>query len=258
MRSPAALRNLPTQLAVATKSPWVYTVQGVNPDSILHPRGRLSSLRAEFTTPASLNYELPRDGRPELAFAGRSNAGKSTLIGKLIGTSKLVRTSKTPGCTKTINLFALRGGGPGPPQSYLVDLPGYGFANERREAVREWTTIVRDYLEHRPFDLLRRAFVLVDSRHGLQRGDENILSILDRAGVSTQVILTKVDKVRPAELLKAVEGVCQSFLVHGSCYPVVHCVSARTGLGMVELADTIWHLSTESTRKTRHHPQRRR
>lgn len=258
MRAPAALRSLPTQLAVATKSPWVYTVQGVNPDSVLHPPGRLSSLRPEFVTPGSLNFELPRNGRPELAFAGRSNAGKSTLIGKLIGTSKLVRTSKQPGCTKTINMFALRGGGAGPPQSYLVDLPGYGFAREKREAVREWSAVVRGYLKERPCDVLRRAFVLVDSRHGLQRGDKHILSTLDESGVSTQVILTKVDKVQPAELLKAVEGVCQTFLVHQCCYPVVHCISARTGLGMAELSNTVWHLCTEPAHNARRHSQRRR
>lgn len=258
MRAPAVLRSLPVQLAVATKSPWVYTVQGVNPDAILHPPGRLSSLRGEFTSPESLNFELPRNGRPELAFAGRSNAGKSTLIGKIIGTSKLVRTSKQPGCTKTINFFALRGDGAGPPQSYLVDLPGYGFAREKREAVREWAAVVRGYLKERPCNVLRRAFVLVDSRHGLQRGDRHILSTLDESGVSTQIILTKVDKVQPAVLLKAVEGVCQSLLLHQSCFPVVHCVSARTGLGMAELTNTVWHLCSEPLQKTRQYPQRQR
>lgn len=237
---------------MATRSPWVYTVHGVDPDSVVHPTGRLSSLRAEFVTPAALNYELPSNGRPEMAFAGRSNAGKSTLIGTLLGSTKLVRTSKEPGCTKTINLFALRGGA-GPPQSYLVDLPGYGFAKERKQAVRQWNDVVKSYLEARPAEVLRRAFVLVDSRHGLQPGDEKILSMLDEAGVSNQVVLTKVDKVQPAELLKALESVCRAIIIRPSCYPAVHCISARTGLGMAELTNAVWHLSTEMRREGRRH-----
>ena len=239
MRSPAALRNLSGQLSVATPSPWVWVVNGVDPASALKAPSTRGSLRAEYVKPASLNHELPTAGRPELAFAGRSNAGKSTLVGELLGNPTLVRTSKSAGCTKTINFFALRDSS-GVSQSYLVDLPGYGFARQNKRAVRQWTSVVNGYLQGRERSVLQRTFVLVDSRHGLQPGDEHMLSILDCAGVPNQVILTKVDKVSPHGLLKSVEGVCQVVLAHPASLPIVHCVSAHRGLGMAELASTVW------------------
>lgn len=242
MRSPAALRQLTGQLSVATRSPWVWVVQGVDPESALAVPRTLTSLRPEYVAPASLKHELPTAGRPELAFAGRSNAGKSTLIGELLGNSTLVRTSKAPGCTKTVNFFALRNGGD-IPQSYLVDLPGYGFARQNKRAIRQWTGIVNDYLEGRPLTVLRRTFILVDSRHGLQPGDEHMLSVLDGANVLNQVVLTKVDKVSPHDLLRSIEGVCQAILAHPASVPVVHCVSAHKGLGMEELANTVGQLT---------------
>lgn len=242
MRSPAKLRQLSGQLSVGTRSPWVWVVNGMDPDAALHPLQTRGSLRPEYVTPASLKHELPTAGRPELAFAGRSNAGKSTLIGELLGDSKLVRTSKAPGCTKTINFFALRDGGD-VPQSYLVDLPGYGFARQNKRAVRQWTGAVNGYLGERPQAVLRRTFVLVDSRHGLQPGDEHMLSILDAANVPNQVVLTKVDKVSPGDLLKSVEGVCQAILARTASFPVVHCISTHKGLGIAELATTVWQLT---------------
>lgn len=239
MRAP--FKHLPTQLAIPTKSPWVYAVQGAN-TTVLHPRGRVDSFRAEYVSPASLNFSLPTNGRPELAFVGRSNAGKSTLIGELIGNSKIVRTSKDPGCTKTVNFFALQSDS-GLPHSYLVDLPGYGFARKKKQEVRQWAGVVQSYLTGRSSDVLRQAFVLVDSRHGLQRSDVEILSMLDLARVSNSVVLTKVDKVKPSDLLRAVEGVCQSVLIFPASCPVVHCISARKGLGMAELTNTVWHFT---------------
>lgn len=221
---------------------WV--VQGVNPDSALLPLRSRGSLRAEFATPASLKYELPTAGRPELAFAGRSNAGKSTLIGTLIGNSKLVRTSKAPGCTRTVNFFALRHDGD-LPHSYFVDLPGYGFAKQNKQAVRQWTGAVNGYLEGRSQTVLRRTFVLVDSRHGLQPGDKHMLSILNSAGVPNQVVLTKADKASPHDLFRSVEGVCQAVLTLPASFPVVHCISAHKGLGMVEFTNAVWQLAEE-------------
>ena len=156
-----------------------------------------------------------------------------------MGNPTLVRTSKSAGCTKTINFFALRDSS-GVSQSYLVDLPGYGFARQNKRAVRQWTSVVNGYLQGRERSVLQRTFVLVDSRHGLQPGDEHMLSILDCAGVPNQVILTKVDKVSPHGLLKSVEGVCQVVLAHPASLPIVHCVSAHRGLGMAELASTVW------------------
>lgn len=244
MRSPALFRGVSGHLSVATRSPWVWVVPGIDPDSVLHPPRRPGPVSAEYVTPASLKYELPTTGRPELAFAGRSNAGKSTLIGELLGTTKLVRTSKAPGCTKSVNFFALRGDRD-LPFLYLVDLPGYGFARQNKRAVREWTNAVNSYLGGRPDAVLRRTFVLVDSRHGLQPGDEHMLSILDEAGVPNQVVLTKIDKVSPHDLLKSVEGVCQALLTHPSSFPVVHCVSAQKGMGMAELNNTVWQFAQD-------------
>lgn len=244
MRSPATLRGFPGQLSVATKSPWVWVVQGVDPDSALYPPRRPEPLRAQYVPPSSLEHELPKAGRPELAFAGRSNAGKSTLIGELLGNSKLVRTSKAPGCTKTVNFFALRDGSD-LLHSYMVDLPGYGFARQNKRAVRQWTSTVNNYLEGRPQTILRRTFVLVDSRHGLQPGDEHMMSILDRARVPNQVILTKVDKVTPHDLVRSIEGVCQAILAYPATFPVVHCISAQQNLGMLELADTVRRAAEE-------------
>lgn len=240
MRSAAPLRSLSGQLGVATGSPWVWVVQGVNPDTVLPKSHPIPMFRAEYITPASLGHELPKAGRPEVAFSGRSNAGKSTLIGKLLGNPRLVRTSKAPGCTKNLNMFALRDGDV--LRSYLVDLPGYGFAKHNKRAVREWTGMVQGYLEGRPHAVLRRVFILVDSRHGIQPGDERMVSSLDNAQVPNQVVLTKVDKVSPRDLIRSVESVCQVILTHQSSLPVVHCVSAHKGFGMEEFANTVWSL----------------
>lgn len=242
MRPTAALGRLPTQLAVPTRSPWVYVLRGIEANLALPPSARVNGLRAEFITPESLKYKLPTDGRPEFAFIGRSNVGKSTLVGNLLKSSKLVRTSKVPGCTKTVNFFAIRAG-PGLPFSYLVDLPGYGFARHKREAVRQWTGIVRSYLGERSPKVLKRVFVLVDSRRGMQKEDQKVIEFLDDMGVSNQVVLTKIDKANPAELYRTIEGVFQSILLYPTTFPAVHCVSAHKELGVVELTNTMHSLA---------------
>lgn len=247
MRSRAPLRRLSGQLSVATSSPWVWVSQGVDPTSAIHapPRER-RSFRAEYVSPASLNHELPTAGRPEVAFCGRSNQGKSTLIGKLLGSPRLVRASKAPGCTRSVNYFALREGGGGvPPHAYLVDLPGYGFARESKKAVRGWNSTVMGYLEGRASSVLRRTFVLVDSRHGLQLDDEEMLSFLSEGGVENMVVLTKVEKASPAQLLRSLEGAFQVALRYPTTVPAVHCVSAHKGLGMDEFSNTLFRLTAD-------------
>lgn len=241
MRPSSTISRLPTVLAVPTKSPWVYGVRGVDTSPALCPPGQLDGFRAEFVTPASLNYVLPTKSRPELAFIGRSNVGKSTLVGKLLRNPGLVRTSKEPGCTTTVNFFALRNGRR-PPHAYVVDLPGYGFARQKKEAIQRWEEIVNSYLSSRSRQVLQRTFVLVDSRHGIQCVDEEMLSFLNDAGVSNQVVLTKVDKVRPAQLLKAIESVCQSIILFPATCPTLHCVSALQDIGMMELINTMCSL----------------
>ncbi|CAM9622166.1 unnamed protein product [Ectocarpus fasciculatus] len=247
MRSSAALRRVRGQLSVATSSPWVWVATGVDPASAIHPpsRKRGSPLRGEYVSPASLNHELPTAGTPEVAFIGRSNQGKSTLVGKLLGNPKLVRASKAPGCTKTVNYFALRegGGAAESPQAFLVDLPGYGFARESKRTVRGWNQAVGSYLEGRSSSVLRRTFVLVDGRHGLQSDDEQMLSFLSSRDVENMVILTKVDKASPAQLVQSLEGAFQLAIHHPATLPVVHCISAHKGQGMAEFENTLYGVS---------------
>ncbi len=135
---------------------------------------------------------LPDADRVEVAFAGRSNVGKSSLINALTGRRSLARSSSTPGRTREINYFDLGG------SVYLVDLPGYGFAKAPKALARRWQELMRGYLAGRPS--LRRAFVLIDARHGVKAVDEEIMALLDRTAVPFQIVLTKTDKARPAEL----------------------------------------------------------
>lgn len=145
-----------------------------------------------------------------------------------------------------MNYFALREGGrDAPPHAYLVDLPGYGFARESKRAVREWNSTVMGYLEARASSVLRRTFLLVDSRHGLQEDDEEMMAFLSGGGVENMVVLTKVEKASPAQLLKSVEGVLQAALLCPATVPVVHGVSAHKGLGMDEFSNTLFRLTAD-------------
>jgi len=140
---------------------------------------------------------LPPEGLPEIAFAGRSNVGKSSLINALVNQKNLARTSNTPGRTQEINFFDLSGYG------FLVDLPGYGYAKETKTKVMSWNNLIRDYLRGR--SVLRRVFVLIDSRHGVKKTDIEIFELLSESAVSFQVVLTKTDKIKKAEVEKCLE-----------------------------------------------------
>ncbi|CAM9435069.1 unnamed protein product [Hapterophycus canaliculatus] len=243
MRSPAQLGRLGGQLSVATSSPWVWVSKGLDPRSAIHPPSRRrGSLRAEYVSPASLNHELPMAGRPEVAFIGRSNQGKSTLVGKLLRNPKLVRSSKAPGCTRMVNYFALRERSEDEPKMFLVDLPGYGFARESKRAFRGWNLSVNTYLEGRASSVLRKTFVLVDARHGLQPDDEQMLSFLSSRDVQNMVVLTKVDKAAPAQLLRSLEEVFQIAVHNPATSPIVHGVSALKGLGLAEFENTVYKI----------------
>jgi GTP-binding protein len=167
-------------------------------DSPLHP-DNVEAGRKLFARPATFRLgvakldQLPPAGAPEVAFAGRSNVGKSSLINALTGQGSLARTSNTPGRTQQINLFDLSGGG-----LVLVDLPGYGFAQAPKDLVDRWTRMVFAYLRGRPN--LRRVCLLVDARHGLKKNDEEVIELLGRAAVPFQLVLTKADLVRAADL----------------------------------------------------------
>lgn len=183
---------------------------------------------------ASIDQIPPNMRLPEVAFVGRSNVGKSSLLNALTGQNSLARTSKTPGCTRQINFFSLAD------HLMLVDLPGYGYAKASKKEVKGWNQMILDYLTGRPN--LSRVFVLVDSRHGIKPGDRDIMSILDDFAVSYQIILTKTDKQKQSEIEKIVETIRQLELEHTALHPEVLVSSAREKTGIGELRNVITQL----------------
>jgi GTP-binding protein len=171
---------------------------------------------------------LPAPDRPEVCFAGRSNVGKSSLINALTGRKALARASNTPGRTQEINYFALGGAQDG--AGYLVDLPGYGYANAPLEKVAKWQDLLRRYLAGRV--TLARAYVLIDARHGVKAVDHEIMTLLDRSAVSFQVVITKADKPRPGEMARTLEAVKADLGKHPAAYPEIIVTSSEKGDGL--------------------------
>ncbi len=174
---------------------------------------------------------LPPADRLEVCFAGRSNVGKSSLINALTGRKALARTSNTPGRTQEINYFALG------THSYLVDLPGYGFARAPVKVVERWQTLLKAYLAGRA--TLRRAFVLVDMRHGVKDVDHQIMDLLDRAAVTFQVVLTKADKIGAQDREKTLAQTRAALARHAAAYPELIVTSSEKGDGLATLRATI-------------------
>jgi GTP-binding protein len=172
---------------------------------------------------------LPQDGRPEVAFAGRSNVGKSSLINALTGRTSLARVSVTPGRTRELNFFTLGKDA----VLYLVDMPGYGYARAPKSEIKGWTRLIRDYLKGRRE--LKRVFLLIDARHGIKPNDEETMTAMDEAAVSYQVVLTKADKPKAAELEAIKAKVAEKLAKHPAAYPQVLTTSARLGSGIPEL-----------------------
>jgi GTP-binding protein len=174
---------------------------------------------------------LPEADRPEIAFAGRSNVGKSSLLNALVRQRGLARTSNTPGRTQELNFFA-----PADVRLYLVDMPGYGFAKAPMDKVTAWTRLVKDYLKGRP--TLKRVFLLIDARHGLKPLDCEIMTLLDEAAVSYQVVLTKVDKINSLAHAAAVAATSNALAARAAAFPDVLATSAARdrGMGLLRVA----------------------
>lgn len=178
---------------------------------------------------------LPGDDRVEVCFAGRSNVGKSSLINALTGRKGLARASNTPGRTQEINYFTLA------ESHYLVDLPGYGFANAPLPVIEKWQKLLKRYLSGRAS--LRRAFVLIDSRHGVKAVDDEIMSLLDSSAVTFQVVMTKADKVKEKDREKIMEQVRSALSKHPAAFPEIVMTSSEKGWGLPTLRALIGNLT---------------
>lgn len=187
----------------------------------------------EFLKSAPSLQFLPDAQVPEIAFAGRSNVGKSSLLNALTNRKGLARTSNTPGRTQELNFFEVGD----PLQLRLVDMPGYGFAEAPKDMVKRWRYLVNDFLRGRA--VLKRALVLVDSRHGLKEVDREVMTMLDDAAVSYHIVLTKGDKVKPSALGAIYEATMAEAAKHPAAHPTIFTTSSETGSGIAELRTAI-------------------
>ena len=204
----------------------------------------IEAARKRFAGPVSFLLSapelrfLPAPDVPEIAMAGRSNVGKSSLLNAITGRNGLARASVTPGRTQELNVFEV-----GEPTLFrIIDMPGYGFAEAPKDVVRQWKHLVFDYLRGRT--VLRRVLVLIDCRHGIKPVDREIMSMLDKAAVSFQVVLTKGDKIKPTELAKVHEAVSAAARIHPAAYPEVIATSAEKGEGIPELRAAVLAAAT--------------
>ena len=203
---------------------------------------RLFAGEARFIAGAASPSVLPPEELPEIAFVGRSNVGKSSLVNALTGRRVLARISNTPGRTRQINFFDLGG------RLMLVDLPGYGYAEASKAAVKSWTSLVRHYLQTRA--VLRRVCLLLDARHGIKEVDRPLMRMLDAAGVSYQLVLTKTDKTGRDELPRLAYRIVAELATHVAAHPEIHLTSAVDRRGIAELRETLanFALSVEQSR----------
>ena len=194
---------------------------------------KLFSGPIDFLKSAPQLQHLPDPDVPEIAFAGRSNVGKSSLINAVTNRAKLARASNTPGRTQELNYFDV-----GRPAVFrLVDMPGYGFAEAPKDMVKRWRFLINDFLRGRA--VLKRALVLVDSRHGLKDVDRDIMKMLDDAAVSYHIVLTKADKIKPTELASRLDQIRIEAGKHPAAHPLIIPTSSETGDGIAELRTAI-------------------
>ena len=183
----------------------------------------------EFLLSAPQLEHLPEPTIPEVAFAGRSNVGKSSLLNALTGRAGLARTSNTPGRTQELNVFLVGD----PPVLRLIDMPGYGYAEAPKDIVRQWARLIGDYLRGRPN--LKRVLVLIDARHGLKPVDHEIMDLMDKSAVSYQLVLTKGDKIKPTALAATVSAISEVARKHPAAHPLIIGTSSETKVGIPEL-----------------------
>ena len=202
-------------------------------DDLTEQARKLFSGPIDFLKSAPRLEHLPEPSVPEIAFAGRSNVGKSSLINAITNRSKLARASNTPGRTQELNYFDVGR----PPVFRLVDMPGYGFAEAPRDMVKRWRFLINDYLRGR--QVLKRAIVLVDARHGLKDVDRDVMAMLDSAAVSYHLVLTKGDKIKPTEFAATLDAIRIEAAKHPAAHPSIFATSAETGTGIPELRTAI-------------------
>ena len=198
-------------------------------DALTEAARRLFAGRVEFLLSAPALKFLPEPELPEIAFAGRSNVGKSSLLNALTGRKSIARASVTPGRTQELNFFEVGE----PTQLRLVDMPGYGYAKAPKKEIKAWQRLLRDYLRGRTG--LTRAFVLVDSRHGVMEADVEMFDLLDEAAVTYQIVLTKTDKWSATELADVVARTMEAAKKRAAAFPEIHVTSSETGAGIAEL-----------------------
>jgi GTP-binding protein len=205
----------------------------VNDDALAEQARRLFAGRVEFLKSAPALKFLPDPDLPEIAFGGRSNVGKSSLLNALTGRKAIARASVTPGRTQELNFFDVGD----PARLRLVDMPGYGFAKAPIAVVDKWRRLVRDYLRGR--QVLKRTLLLIDARHGVKPVDVEMMQILDEAAVSYRLVLTKADKIKASDLADVIARTEAEARKHPAAYPVIHVTSSETKLGIEDLRTAV-------------------